>query len=299
MRKILGLLFISSSIFSMQLDLVKPNKTVSVLVPADKLTPAELNSLSKVYINRKAVFAPERLGSVELCHDKKGFSVLQDNKKHAIAKYFIDPLLRDITREQLGAFLQGGYLSINQMNDGEFSLKANGRIKGGGPAFGAFMYWATKSLCYGTAAAVITTTVAVTGGAVVGAAGGGAVAGAATGAVAANSASLAIAGVAATSTAGTVIGTTSGAVVGTLAAGGVVAGGTGAVAAVITATSTAGATIGGVAVAEAAALTTVAGLTAVSGTTTAASVGTVTATVMAVESLSVAVGTFFGMLPTP
>ena len=299
MRKILGLLFISSSIFSMQLDLVKPNKTVSVLVPADKLTPAELNSLSKVYINRKAVFAPERLGSVELCHGKKGFSVLQNNKKHAIAKYFIDPLLRDITREQLGAFLQGGYLSINQMNDGEFSLKANGRIKGGGPAFGAFMYWATKSLCYGTAAAVITTTVAVTGGAVVGAAGGGAVAGAATGAVAANSASLAIAGVAATSTAGTVIGTTSGAVVGTLAAGGVVAGGTGAVAAVITATSTAGATIGGVAVAEAAALTTVAGLTAVSGTTTAASVGTVTATVMAVESLSVAVGTFFGMLPTP
>ena len=299
MRKILGLLFISSSIFSMQLDLVKPNKTVSVLVPADKLTPAELNSLSKVYINRKAVFAPERLGSVELCHGKKGFSVLQNNKKHAIAKYFTDPMVRDISREQLGAFLQGGYLSINQMNDGKFSLKANGRIKGGGPAFGAFMYWATKSLCYGTAAAVITTTVAVTGGAVVGAAGGGAVAGAATGAVAANSASLAIAGVAATSTAGTVIGTTSGAVVGTLAAGGVVAGGTGAVAAVITATSTAGATIGGVAVAEAAALTTVAGLTAVSGTTTAASVGTVTATVMAVESLSVAVGTFFGMLPTP
>ena len=138
MRKILGLLFISSSIFSMQLDLVKPNKTVSVLVPADKLTPAELNSLSKVYINRKAVFAPERLGSVELCHDKKGFSVLQDNKKHAIAKYFIDPLLRDITREQLGAFLQGGYLSINQMNNGEFSLKANGRIKGGGTCFGCF-----------------------------------------------------------------------------------------------------------------------------------------------------------------
>ena len=299
MRKILGLLFISSSIFSMQLDLVKPNKTVSVLVPADKLTPAELNSLSKVYINRKAVFAPERLGSVELCHDKKGFSVLQDNKKHAIAKYFIDPLLRDITREQLGAFLQGGYLSINQMNDGEFSLKANGRIKGGGPAFGAFMYWATKSLCYGTAAAVVTTTAVATGGAVVAAAGGGAVAGAAAGTVAGHVAGGAVATTAISSTAGTLIGTTAGVMVGTATAGGAVAGGAALTGALITSTSAAGATVGGVALAEAAALTTVAGLTAVSGTTTAASVGTVAATVMAVESLSVAVGTFFGMLPTP
>ncbi|HSC24894.1 MAG TPA: hypothetical protein VLB80_01585 [Candidatus Babeliales bacterium] len=36
-----------------------------------------------------------------------------------------------------------------------------------------------------------------------------------------------------------------------------------------------------------------------SGTTAAASVGTAAACVVGIESLSVAVGTFFGMLPTP
>ena len=277
MRKILGLLFISSSIFSMQLDLVKPNKTVSVLVPADKLTPAELNSLSKVYINRKAVFAPERLGSVELCHDKKGFSVLQDNKKHAIAKYFIDPLLRDITREQLGAFLQGGYLSINQMNNGEFSLKANGRIKGGGPALGAFMYWVTKSVCYGTAVAAVGTIAVGTGGTVV----------ALTTSGAAVAGTGAVMGAAAATTTATVTGAAVGTTVGAAAT------------ATIASASAAAVTGGASTVATAIAVTGGASQAAVATAGVVSSAGGIAATIAGVEAVSVAVGTFFGMLPTP
>ena len=315
MKKILGLLLVSSSIFSMQLDTVKSNKfqeklsrhsdfnaseigkahavlapkTRSTLVSADKLSAAELISLSKICINRKAVFAPERLGSVELYHGKKGFSIHQDGKKHVIKKYFTDPLMRNITREQLGAFLQGGYLSINRMNDGEFSLQARGRLNGGGPAFGAFMYWVTKSLCYGTAAAAVGTTVVATGGVI---------AGAAT-AVAANAVTGSVLLTAGTSTVGTAIATTAGTVVGTAAAGVTVASGAGSVGVAIAGASAAGATVAGVTLVEAAALTTAAGVTAAAGTTTAASVGTAAACVIGIETLSVAVGTFFGMLPTP
>ncbi len=137
MKKVLSLLLVTSSIFSMQLDLIKP----------------------------ESVFVPQRLGSVALYHGKKGFYVHQDNKKHVIKKYFTDPMVRDITKKQLKAFLQAGYLSLNQMNDGEFSLKAKGRINGGGPHLGTFMYWLTKSVCYGTMAAAVGTVI-VKGGSV-------------------------------------------------------------------------------------------------------------------------------------
>ena len=116
--------------------------------------------LVKSKIKPESVFAPSKLGSVELYHGKKGFYVHQDNEKHAIKKYFTDPIVRNITKKQLHAFLEGGYLSLNQMEDGEFSLKAKGRINGGGPILGTAAYWVTKSLCYAVGFAAIAGTVA-------------------------------------------------------------------------------------------------------------------------------------------
>ena len=244
MKKILSLLLVTSSIFSMQLDLVK-----------SKIKP-------------ESVFAPSKLGSVELYHGNKGFYVHQDNKKHVIKKYFTDPIIRDITKKQLNAFLEGGYFSLNQMEDGEFSLKAKGRINGGGPIFGTFMYWVTKSLCYATAVAA-TSAIAVSGGSI----------GFITNGVAATSAAV-ITGTAATTTTITAIGTTAGVVVGTGGAGAIVGGTAGIL----------GAAVGGTSAASTAGLVTAAAVT---------STGSVAATVAAVETISVAVGTFFGMAPTP
>ena len=143
MKKILSLLLATSSIFSMQLDLVK-------------------SDVKKEHI--KQIFVPSKLGSVELYHSKKGFFVRKDDQKHVIKKYFTDPIVRDITKKQLNAFLEAGYLSLNQMEDGKFSLKAKGRVNGGGPILGAAAYWITKSLCYCIISAAIITSISSGGG---------------------------------------------------------------------------------------------------------------------------------------
>ena len=253
MKKALILLsFMSATMFSMELDRV-----------------SYADNKNKMYIEPFSVKVPERLGSLDLYHSKKGFYVRHDDKKQTIKKYFTDPMLRDITKPQLKAFLANGYLTVNQMEDGEYSLKAKGRMVGGGPIFGTIAYWVTKSLCYGTAVGAIGATVVATGGAVGGAVGGGAF-------LAGN----AVIGTAAATTATTAIATTTGIVTGTVVTGATVATGAGLV----------GATITG------------AGLAGTAATTTAAvvtSAGGIGATIAGVEALSVAVGTFFGMLPTP
>jgi hypothetical protein len=178
-------------------------------------------------------------------------------------------MLRDITKPQLKAFLANGYLTINQMEDGEYSLRAKGRIVGGGPILGTVAYWVTKSLCYGTAVAAVGATVVATGGAVGGAVGGGAFI-----------AGTAVTSTAAATTVGATIVTTAGAITGTVATGATVASGAGLVGAVVT----------GAGLSGAAATTTVAVVTGA---------GSVATTIAGVEALSLAVGTFFGMLPTP
>jgi hypothetical protein len=124
MKKILGLLCITSSMFAMELDVVKSHRV-------------------------QGIFVPERLGSLELYHNDKGFSIYHDNKKHDVKKYHVDPMLRNINKKQLKGFLKNGYLSVNQMDDGEYSLKAKGRVNGGGPigaTIGVFLGKAAVSI---------------------------------------------------------------------------------------------------------------------------------------------------------
>ena len=263
MKKILYLLLVASSIFSMQLDLVKPD---TLQEKSSEYSYLNMDDVKKVRIQPSSVFVPEKLGSLELYHGNKGFSIRQDDKKFQIQKYFTDPLLRDVTREQLATFLQAGYLTINRMNDGEFSLKAKGRINGGGPILGSFMYWLTKSVCYGTAIGATGTIVVATGGtAVLAATGGTAAAG-----------GLAIGSTIATTTA---IGTTAGIITGGTTVAAAVSGGATVIGGAIAAST-----------ASEAAIVTAAAVT---------SAGGIAATIAAVETASVAVGTFFGMLPTP
>src|SRR3990172_5106583 len=278
MKKILGLLLVSSSIFSMQLDVSKSER---------KSNDLHISNTNKVQIKPQSFFAPERLGIVTLYHCKNGFCVHKDDKKHVIKKYFTDPMVRDITKEQLKSFVKNGYFVLNQMNDREFSLKAKGRVVGGGPMFGAFMYWATKSVCYGTAVAAVGTVAVGTAGvgvalasSTLAVAGTGAVAGAA---AATTTVTITAAAASTTVAAGTVT-----AIAGASAAA--VTGGASVVATAIAVTSAAGTTVGGMSLTAAAATTT-------AGVVTSA--GGIAATIAGVEAVSLAVGTFFGMLPTP
>lgn len=260
MNKVLGLLFISSSVFSMQLDTIKSN--------------------DKRQIHPSHIFTPERLGKLELYHSKKGFTVKKDDEKLVVKKYFTDKVLHDITKNQLKSFLDAGYISINQMNDGEYSLQAKGRINGGGPMLGTAAYWVTKSVCYAVGFAAIGGTVVTTGGAAVGLATYGV----------ASAGGIALTGAAVTTTTAAAIGTTTGVVVGTATAGATLATGAGLAGGAIGIASATGATVAGVTLVEAATLTTAAAVT---------TTGSVAATIAAVESVSLAIGTFFGMLPTP
>lgn len=250
MKRVLSLLLVTSSIFPMQLALV--------------------NNDIKTHIKQESFFAPSDLGSVELYHGKKGFHVKQDTEKYKIKKYFTDPLVRDITKKQLNAFLECGYLSLNKMEDGQYSLKAKGRLQGGGPLLGTIAYWVTKTACYTVGFAAVSGAVITTGGTAVGLATGSA--------AALGGGVLTTAAVATTSAAA--IGTTAGVVVGTAGVGAAI-GGTAAVV---------GGAVGATAVAGKAAVVTAAAVT---------SAGGVAGAIAGVESVSLAVGTFFGMLPTP
>lgn len=298
MKKILSLLLLSSPLFSMKLDIVRFNQKASAIKHVSKnmydepkdvhANPANMRLKSKsMHIEPQSVFVPNKLGTLKLSHGKKGFCVHQDDKKHIIQKYFTDPTVRNMTKEQLKRFLEIGYLSLNQLDNGEFSLKANGRINGGGPVLGAAAYWVTKSLCYAVGLTAVGVTVAAGGAAVVATGGTAAPVLASATTLAGGAVTTAVGTTAIAAGTGAAIATTTGVVTVTAATGGLVVGAAGATAAV--ATGMAG-MAGGAAIGVAAVETTAAVVT---------SAGGIAATVAGIESVSLAVGTFFGMLPTP
>jgi hypothetical protein len=123
----------------------------------------------------KEFFAPSHLGKIELLHEQNAFYVTQDGIRHTVKKLWMDPILRDMASNTLKKFLANGYIQVNKMSDNEFTLKAKGRLFGGGPIAGAIAYWVTKSICYGGAVAAVGGVTVATGG-VAGAAIGGAAA---------------------------------------------------------------------------------------------------------------------------
>jgi hypothetical protein len=135
------------------------------------------NSCIKFYGNE--VFIPEKLGKVKLYKDSAGFHIFKDGEIYDIQNCFCDPLLRKMSDEQLFKFLGrnkpkvvmltqneidqidpnewveitgsekdffinqlfgGGYISINQMNDGEYILHAKIRLPGGSWGFVAKLF---------------------------------------------------------------------------------------------------------------------------------------------------------------
>jgi hypothetical protein len=128
------------------------------------LSVTGISYATKYEVPRESVFAPERLAITALMHSKKGFQIKQDDALQQVANHNVDKPLRAMSSEQLQAFVKGGYISVNQLGNGEFTLRANGRGLGGGPILGPIGYWAVKGLCYGTAIGGAIGTVAATGG---------------------------------------------------------------------------------------------------------------------------------------
>ena len=100
-------------------------------------------------IKKSSVFAPERLGTIELSRETDGFHVLQNNKKHKVENYWLDKPLRKMDDEKLKTFLTQGYISVNKLDNGEFTLRSNVRGLGGGPVASVITYWGIKGSYYG------------------------------------------------------------------------------------------------------------------------------------------------------
>jgi len=335
MKKVLGLLFISASIFSMQVatignqcerakkfhdQLVKHHFTKPDMSRKDiKQQAPKLNIDIKDCIQSKSVSAPKGLGEIKLFHNEKGFHVLHNDVMHRVQPCFTDKLVRRATSHDIKDFQRKGkgYFALTQMGDGQFELKVLNRTLGGGPILGVAVYWAVKVTLYaagavGIGAAAATGVPAVVGavGAIAGGTGAATIVAGASTAIAASAAEGAL--IATVSTVGaTTLVTAAGAVTApviltttagilTAAAGTTVAAAgtaTGLAAAATVGASLGGATVAGVALADAAALGTA--VVVSHATATAGVAGGAALIVGGIEAIAAAAGAFCGMLPTP
>lgn len=169
MKKILFLSLLTCSIFSMQLNIInhKAQRFHEKLVeynsskasrPDRNLTQLDIlksNEPSKQPIQSTSFYAHPSLGDIKLFHDDQGFAVLHNSNLHAVKPHCTDKIVRKVTPLDMIAFqkVNKGYLHINQNGKGEFEIKVMERRPGGGPLLGKIMYWATKVTCYGILAA--------------------------------------------------------------------------------------------------------------------------------------------------
>ncbi len=136
-----------------------------------------LSAFASELVVKGGGLASHKLGNIDLIRTDKGYEILKANKRIQVKDYDIDPLLKKLDKKKLATFFSEGhgYTEVSQLSNGDYKVRAHVRGQGGGAAFGAFVYWATKSLCYGTIAAGVSAGLVATGGMA-----GGAIAGAAT-----------------------------------------------------------------------------------------------------------------------
>lgn len=106
MKKILYLSFITSSMFSMQLDPL--------------IYSAKNQHLSY----------PQRLGNLSVLFDNNGFKIKKDSQEIPIPSHCLEKKLRGISREQLTLMILNGnsYLVVSANNNDEYSLRLHGRL---------------------------------------------------------------------------------------------------------------------------------------------------------------------------
>lgn len=66
------------------------NYTAKTVLCAGLLLAVASSNASLLKIKNSSVFAPERLGTIELSRETDGFHVLQNHKKHKVENYWLD-----------------------------------------------------------------------------------------------------------------------------------------------------------------------------------------------------------------
>jgi hypothetical protein len=115
-----------------------------IVVLCLSLAIGSLSYANKFQVPASSLSMSDRLAITALMHSKEGFRVVQNNASHEVAAHNVDKTIRSVSSEQLEAFVKGGYISVNQLENGEFTLAAKVRGLGGGLATGVVVYEATK-----------------------------------------------------------------------------------------------------------------------------------------------------------
>ena len=91
-----------------------------------------MNSFSQ--LGQESIHIPEHLGNVEVTYEDKSFYVTDYEKVETIKvkPYDVDKMLRGIDKKKMLNFLKKGYLVIGRSDNGDYTVKANMRLNGGG-----------------------------------------------------------------------------------------------------------------------------------------------------------------------
>lgn len=117
------------------------------------------SSQSMVKINDAARFASHKLGKIDVYHNNGEFQIMHNNKMHTVENHCLDKPLREINTKQLATFLAHGHLAINKTDSGEFTIRANDHLKGGGALGATIGCWTgrfvTQAIGYSIVAPII------------------------------------------------------------------------------------------------------------------------------------------------
>jgi len=90
-----------------------------------------------------------KLAALRLIHENKSFRVMDNDGTQEVPACWVDKEVRSVSTERLAKMLGHGYLSVNKMCNGEFSVKASVRGEGGLLITATVFYWGAKVVCYG------------------------------------------------------------------------------------------------------------------------------------------------------
>src|SRR5258708_4392586 len=112
-----------------------------------KLTAVALCAASLSFASDRAVEAKHLLASSQrynVTHNDNGFKV----NGQRVHNYDVDASLRKpgSIRELFKS--NRSKLEVSRVGN-DYAIKRHEQLKGGGPNFGYFVYWATKTVCYG------------------------------------------------------------------------------------------------------------------------------------------------------
>ncbi|MFA6065855.1 MAG: hypothetical protein WC707_01595 [Candidatus Babeliaceae bacterium] len=124
------------------------NRRSRVVLCIGLLLSVTASRAGQLSIKDSSIFSPKELGIVSLTRDSEGFHVIQNGVKRSVKNHWVDKTLRSIPSDKMEKFLQHGYISVNKMSDGDFTLNAKVRGNGGFLLTGVIVHQSCRAVGY-------------------------------------------------------------------------------------------------------------------------------------------------------